>query len=84
MPCTAAHTDLLAAQIRRTVNAAFDSGLEYSVTQPQLISPHLRAHSSTPEGWEAELVQSAAMADYIPRWFTSPKTVTNPSTNGQM
>jgi len=32
----------------------------------------------TPEGCKAELTQ---LASYIPRWYTRPKMVTNPSTN---
>jgi len=32
----------------------------------------------TPEEWKAE---STELADYVPRWFTCPKTVTHPSTN---
>jgi len=32
-----------------------------------------------PEGWKAELIW---VVDYIPRQFTCPETVTNPSSNG--
>jgi len=30
------------------------------------------------KGWKAELIQ---VTGYIPRWFTSPQTITNQSTN---